>query len=152
MMKYCDVKSSSYDVGYEVKYKGEKYFSILFWGMRSDSGAHPNDIALGLTYDMTTGQLSDIADIIEEAELQQKLEQREFEQVYGLKIYYYEMNIGEENWFEEYWLNKYVMETSTYEQGEHNTDFYMTIDKIGVLYEVPHPIGDYIILEIERTD
>ncbi|MDE5599026.1 MAG: DUF4163 domain-containing protein, partial [Lachnospiraceae bacterium] len=145
IMKECDVESSSYDLDYEVKYRGEEYFSILFWGMRYDSGAHPNDIAVGLTYDMTTGQLLSITDIIEESELQQKLEQKEVEQVYGMKIEYYEGDRGEQNWFDKYWLNQYVSE-------KHNTDFYLTQDKIGFLYEVSHAIGDYIILEIERTD
>lgn len=145
-MNYCDIRSSSYDVDYEVKYMGEKYFSILFWGMRYDSGAYHNDIALGLTYDMTTGQLLGIADIIEESELQQRLEQRDFEQVYGMKIKYYESDVngGEVNWF-----NKYLAGESIDEYGKHNTDFYLTADRISVLYEIPHSFGDYIVVEIE---
>ncbi len=67
------------------------------------------------------------------------------EQVYSMKIEYYEGDREEQNWFDEYWSNQYVSE-------KHNTDFYLTPDKIGFLYEVSHAIGDYIILEIERTD
>ncbi len=67
------------------------------------------------------------------------------EQVYSMKIEYYEGDRGEQNLFDEYWSNQYVSE-------KHNTDFYLTPDKIGFLYEASHAIGDYIILEIERTD
>ncbi len=72
-----------------MKCRGEEYFSILFWGMRYDSGAHPNDIVVGLTYDMATGRLLHITDVIDKTELQQKLGQKDFEQVYGMKTDYY---------------------------------------------------------------
>ncbi len=154
IIKECVVEHSAYDFDYEVKYRGEECLSILFWGMRSGSGAYPNDITVGLTYDMTTGRLLHITDIIEKDKLQQKLEQKDFEQQHGIKVYYYEKDAAREgvNWFNQYWLNLYVSEKSSYEEGEHKTDFYLTPDKIGILYEVGHSFGDYIILEIERTD
>lgn len=145
--KVCPTENNtiSYELYYEVRCLGQEYFSVLFYGMQYLLGAaHPNFIAWGVTYDVSTGQQLNITDIIPLTELQSKFEQREFIQVRGIKIEEYEAISGEEDWF-----HKYLTHSMDYRDDNHYNDFYLTDNKIGILLAVSHAIGDYIVVEVE---
>ncbi len=153
--KHCGLAGEcSYEVTYEVKCNNGKYLSVLFCGMRSGGsqtavGIHPYDIAWGVTIDVSDGMLLSITDVISDNELQAKLDAREFEQAGGgIKINVYEELEGEENWYSRY--EDLSIDAS---DKEHNYDFYIADDRIGILFGVI--IGDYIIVEmgcIQQTD
>ncbi len=147
--KHCGFAGEcSYEVTYEVKCSNGKYLSVLFCGMRSGGtqtavGIHPYDIAWGVTIDVNDGALLSITDVISDNELQAKLDARNFEQAGGgIRINVYEELEGEENWYSRY--ENFSIDAS---DKEHNYDFYIADDRIGILFGVI--IGDYIIVEIE---
>ncbi len=148
IVKHCSMSSEecSYEIDYEIKYQGMDYLSILFYGMQIPVGAaHPSDISWGVTFSMETAQLLKVTDFIELSDMQEKINNKEYVQVRGINIEGYEEIVGEEDWFQ-----KYEELSLNYEDQNHNYDFYLTHEKLGILFGVSHAIGDYIIIEIER--
>ena len=144
---HCDIELCAYEISYEIKCESEDIFSVLFEEMYSAWGAaHPNSIAWGLTFDMNTGDLLRAEDVIDLSWLQHKIEQKEYEQVRGIGMQYYEETARVENWYEE----MYEGHSMDYYDEEHYHDYYLTDDKIGIIFGVSHAVGDYIFIEIEK--
>lgn len=97
IIEYCESLSiCSFEVDYEIKCFNEEYLSILFEGTRIPfGGPHPSDIAWGITFDMKSGKMLGITDIIEEKELQDQLSKKLFVTKRGLDIDIYESLAGE---------------------------------------------------------
>lgn len=148
IIEYCESPSiCSFEIDYEIKCFNQEYLSILFEGMRIPfEGPHPSDIAWGITFDMKSGKMLGIMDIIEEKELQNKLSKKLFVTKRGLDIDIYESLAGETDWFEKY--SEYSMH---YYDKDHKNDFYLSGELIGILFGVSPAIGDYIIVELNSN-
>lgn len=149
IIEYCESPSiCSFEVDYEIKCFNEEYLSILFEGTRIPfGGPHPSDIAWGITFDMKSGKMLGITDIIEEKELQDQLSKKLFVTKRGLDIDIYESLAGEADRCE-----KYTGYSMHYYDKEHKNDFYLSGEVIGIMFGVSHAVGDYIIVEIKTPE
>ena len=135
----------SYEIDYEIKYRGSDCISILFYGRRIPVNGEPeSDIAWASSYFVSSGRHMYVVDVIHMSELQDKLDNGEFEQVRGNSLDSYDESAGETDWFQNYsdcLLND--------RDKEHQCDFYLTDKKIGILIGVPHAERDYVTVEID---
>ncbi|MEY8269001.1 hypothetical protein AALA79_21940 [Lachnospiraceae bacterium 64-25] len=53
--------------------------------------------------------------------------------------------MGEVEWFQEY--EELSLDCN---DKEHQNDFYLTENKLGILFGVSHAVGDYIIIEMDK--
>ena len=136
----------SYEIDYEIKYLDYGSISILFYGRGIPVNGDPaSNIAWGVSYVEPTSRHTCVEDVMRMSELTGRLENREFEQVWGVGIDSYEEDAGVKDWSRIYLdclLNP--------PDREHYGDFYVTDKKIGILLGVSHEAGDYIIVETDR--
>lgn len=138
--EHCNEILQYYELNYEITYLGTDYISILYQGMRMPpESAHSTDIAWGTTINMHTGEMAAVEEVIEMAELKDKLEQKKFENVKGI------MDEIDRSCYEQY-MN-YNIDA---DDERHYHDYYLKQDKIGILFGISHAIGDYVIVEIDR--
>lgn len=136
----------SYEIDYEIKYREHGSVSILFYGRRIPAGGdRSTNIAWGVSYIVSSGRHTYVEDIMRMPELTDKLENREFEQVWGVGIDSYEADVGAKDW-----SRIYSQRLLNSEDKEHYEDFYITDKKIGILLCVSREAGDYIIVEMDR--
>lgn len=125
--------------------KYAEYISILFYGRRIPAdGAPESSIAWASSYFVSSGRHMYVVDVIHMSELQNKLGNREYKQVRGNSLDSYYEDAGKEDWFQNYsdcLLNE--------NDKEHQCDFYLTDNKIGILIGVPYTAGDYVTVEID---
>ncbi len=124
---------NSCELDYEITYFDKDYISVLYKGwFYHSSTMHPYDMIWGVTIDMRTGKLVPIQDVIEWSVLKDKLEQKDFVQVYGTD--------NDIDWYKKFEI------AGIYGDEKYYNEFYLKEDKIGIILHT----YDGMIVELDR--
>lgn len=141
-----DEEGTLYDFSYTVKSFNSKIISVLFeLSFFGESAAYPFDAAFTVNMDIqneeeidTTSLLNEeaLCEYIKSGKAKDDLVENDNDSVNG-KIYWYPEEYLEEE--ETSWLLNDIREA----------DLYFTSNKVGIVMNVIHAVGDYFLLEVE---
>lgn len=147
------------EIDYEVKYKTDKFLSVVFSGMvYVKNAAHPNFHCYSVNIDIENECRMRLSDFIE-------LDDTFIEKIKA-ENFTFEMWEDEET-NETYYVNDYfpfdlerlscaddnsAREINRYRMYGNSVYSYLTKNKIGIVFPVPHPIGDYKVIELDKDE
>ncbi len=141
--KYWETKGLNLESKYKVMESGA-VLSVLYYGEPYVDGTnHPEKVCFAVNIDLESGDVLCLKDIFDFQELKNKFKGGDFFMVEGIDDIFQNEEIDTY----EVLLSYYENDPIIYGDLDHQLDFYLNEERIGIIINLPHAYGDYARFE-----